>query len=119
MIKYIVALLSIFLGAYAQYFFKKGLSQFEIKGMSLLGILKSILFEWHILTGILFYAVSLVFWFYVLSQLPLSKAYPLVSIGYIISIFLGYYLLNEPLTTYKIIGVILICVGVVFISLSK
>lgn len=119
MIKYIIALVSISLGSYAQYFFKKGLTKFSLGELSLINLIKSIFSEWHIITGIMLYGISLLLWFYVLSQLPLSKAYPLVSLGYIISIFLGFYLLDEPLTTFKIIGVIFICIGVVFISLSK
>jgi drug/metabolite transporter (DMT)-like permease len=115
--KYLVALLSIMLGAFAQLFFKKGINRLDIKEYN--HIFLKFMTEWHILTGILCYGFSLLLWFYVLSQLPLSKAYPLVSIGYVISIFLGYYLLNEQITIFKFIGVVLISLGVLFISLSK
>ena len=67
-------------------------------------------------TGLFSYGMSVLLWFYVLSQMELSKAYPLVSIGYIITLFLGYFFLNEPITTTKVIGITLIIGGVFFLT---
>ena len=46
----------------------------------------------------------------------LSRAYPLVSLGYVFTLLLGHFLLNESVTCNKIIGVFFIMVGVYFIS---
>ncbi len=115
MIKYLAALISIFLGAFAQYFFKLGVKKIKLT------------FDvnfWHIFqnyqiwTGLFLYGLSVIIWFYVLSQLELSKAYPLVSIGYVLTLIIGYFWLDEALTLYKIIGIGFIIIGVIFISNS-
>lgn len=113
MIKYVFAFISIGLGSFAQFLFKRGVE--NIKIFNLKGIL-SLISNFNILGGLLLYALSLLMWFYVLSKMELSKAYPLVSIGYIFTAILGYYLLNESLSGFKLIGVGFIVLGVIFIS---
>lgn len=66
--------------------------------------------------GLLCYGLSLVFWLDVLSKLELSRAYPLVSLGYIASLILGYFFLHESITLSKVIGITLIISGVYFIA---
>lgn len=66
--------------------------------------------------GIISYGLSLLFWLYVLSKMELSKAYPLVSLGYVFSMVFAYLWLDESITALKIAGVILIITGVVCIS---
>jgi EamA-like transporter family. len=46
----------------------------------------------------------------------LSVAYPMLSIGYILIMLISYFLLNEPIGIYKIIGTLLIICGIYFIS---
>jgi len=111
--KYFAALISIILGSGAQYFFKVGVTQIKNSDhFILLDILKNI----PLLGGLFCYAVSVLIWFYVLSQMELSRAYPLVSIGYVFTLFLGYFLLGEALTWTKIIGICVIIIGVIIIS---
>lgn len=51
-------------------------------------------------------------WLYVLSQVPLSTAYPLISFSYVMMIGAAWYFYDEPITVAKVMGVILICGGV-------
>lgn len=115
MIKYLAALVSIFLGAFAQYFFKLGVSKIKL---ALDHSFWQVVQNFQIWTGLFLYGLSVIVWFYVLSQLELSKAYPLVSIGYILTLFIGYFWLGETLTLFKLIGIAFIVIGVVFISNS-
>jgi len=115
MIQYIAALISILLGSFAQYFFKIGLNNVEVKTFS--SIIK-LLLNFNIIIGIALYGISLLIWFYVLSLMELSKAYPLVSLGYVFTMIIAYLLLNEPITTFKVIGLLFIILGVIFISKS-
>lgn len=69
--------------------------------------------------GILSYFVSMLMWVYVLSFLKLSKAYPLLSIAYVL-VYLGAVWLpelNETMSSQKSIGVAIIIIGVVIVSL--
>jgi len=45
-------------------------------------------------------------------------AYPLLSIGYIITAIMGYYFLGENVNLTRIAGIALICFGIVVISRS-
>ncbi len=62
--------------------------------------------------GFFFYFVSALFYIVSLKHIPLSVAYPCLSIAYIITIFSSKMLFNEPITTHKMAGAFIIIVGV-------
>ncbi len=68
--------------------------------------------------GIIAYFVSAFFWIIALSKLELSYAYPLLSIGYVLVLFLSYFLFRESLNLHRLIGTVLIVAGIYFISRS-
>jgi multidrug transporter EmrE-like cation transporter len=68
--------------------------------------------------GMTCYAVSVVVWIMALSRIPVSVAYPLLSIGYIVNAFLAYWLFGEALTMQKLLGIGFIIVGVVLVVRS-
>ena len=73
----------------------------------------------YLWSGMLCYAVSIILWMVVLSKVNVSLAYPFLSIGYIITAVLAYFLVNEPLTLQKCIGIAVICAGVIILTYSK
>ena len=113
--KYVAALFSIMLGAFAQFFFKTGVEQLKLSSQE---IWQTAIKNFLLWMGIACYAVSLLLWFYVLSRMELSKAYPLVSGGYVITAILGFYFLNENLSLCRMIGIFCILTGIFFISKS-
>lgn len=62
--------------------------------------------------GLFVYAVSAAIWLIVISRLPLSFAYPILSTGYVAVVLLSAALFGEALSVWKIISVVLITVGV-------
>lgn len=112
---YIIALISILLGSIAQYLLKIGMTSVNLDKKL---IIKSLVTNIPLLGGISCYGLSMIFWLYVLSKLELSKAYPLVSLGYVFTLLLGYFLLHESVNNYKILGISLIILGVIFITKS-
>ena len=68
------------------------------------------------LFGLVLYAVSVVNWVVVLSRLDLSVAYPLMSVGYILTLIAGVWLFHEPITSARVVGIITIMVGVMLIT---
>lgn len=66
--------------------------------------------------GFILYCLAAVFYLISLKNIPLSVAYPMLSITYIITIFTSYFLFKEPITATKLIGSAFILVGVFFIS---
>jgi drug/metabolite transporter (DMT)-like permease len=64
------------------------------------------------------YGLSVVVWLVGLSRVPVSQAYPMLSMGYIINIGLAYWLLGEVPNAQRIIGIGVIVVGVVLVARS-
>ncbi|MGO9932732.1 MAG: SMR family transporter [Steroidobacteraceae bacterium] len=67
-------------------------------------------------TGMLCYAASICVWLAALSKAPVSTAYPMLSLGYVVVAFASVLWLGESLTVAKVLGIALICAGVVLVS---
>jgi multidrug transporter EmrE-like cation transporter len=67
-------------------------------------------------TGILCYAGSLCVWVAALTKAPVSTAYPMLSLGYVVVAAVSVAWLGESLTPAKLLGIALICGGVVLVS---
>ena len=64
------------------------------------------------IVGILLYAISAVFWLIVLSRVPLSVAYPVVAVGYVIVVLYSRFVFNEQVKWIAWVGLAFIVVGV-------
>ena len=69
-------------------------------------------------TGMLCYGASLCVWVAALAKAPVSTAYPMLSLGYVVVAAISVAWLGETLTAAKILGIALICIGVVLVSRS-
>jgi Membrane transporters of cations and cationic drugs len=108
----------VLLNAGAQLFIKAGTNALGTL-LSPEGILPSVLrvaTQPFILGGLFLYVVSVGIWIVVLSKVPVSIAYPMLSIGYIVSAFAGYLLFGESLTIMKLAGIGVIIVGVYMLA---
>jgi len=74
------------------------------------------LLEPFTIIGLLLYAISAVFWIAGLSKVELSRAYPLLGVGYALVFLLSIYLFKESITPFKVLGIILIIAGAYFIT---
>ncbi len=74
--------------------------------------------EPHILGGLACYVVSVVVWVVGLSKVPVSIAYPMLSLGYVINAVAAYYLLGESVTPMRLAGTAVIIVGVFVVARS-
>jgi drug/metabolite transporter (DMT)-like permease len=68
--------------------------------------------------GVFCYGMSLLLWLWTLSKVSVSVAYPMLSIGYILSVFAGYLWFGEPLSFTKLAGVVVIMGGVYLVAVS-
>ena len=62
--------------------------------------------------GMLCYGTSLLVWLAALSKAPVSTAYPMLSLGYVVNAVAAHYLLGEAVTLSRWFGIGLIIVGV-------
>lgn len=68
--------------------------------------------------GLVCYGTSVCVWVAALTKAPVSTAYPMLSLGYIVVAAVSVAWLGETLTAGKILGIALICTGVVLVSRS-
>ena len=68
--------------------------------------------------GMVCYGLSLCVWLAALSKAPVSIAYPMLSIGYVVVAAVAALWLGEALSTAKVLGIALICAGVAIVSRS-
>jgi multidrug transporter EmrE-like cation transporter len=66
--------------------------------------------------GLSCYGVSVLLWLGALSRVPVSIAYPLLSIGYVVNAFAAAALFGEALTVTKLAGIGLIVAGVLVLT---
>ncbi len=114
-------LLGVLLNAAAQLFLKEGMRRigyFEFTWTNAIPIGLQAAGNIFVLGGLLCYVISVVVWLMVLSRVEVSYAYPLLSVGYIVNAVAGYYLFQENLSLVRIIGILIICIGVYFVTKS-
>ena len=114
-------LFGVFLNACAQLFLKLGMTrigEFTFTLNNLWPIGWKVATNYFVILGLFCYIISVILWLMVLSRVPVGIAYPMVSIGYIITAVAGYFLLGEMLTTIRIIGIVVIILGVYLVVKS-
>jgi multidrug transporter EmrE-like cation transporter len=72
----------------------------------------------HFALGIACYALSVVVWIFGLSRVPVSIAYPLLSVGYVVNAVAAHYLLGEAVTASRWLGIGFIVIGVTLVARS-
>lgn len=74
--------------------------------------------ETHFLGGAALYVVSLVVWILGLSRVPVSIAYPMLSLGYVVNAIAAHYLLGETVSFQRWLGIGVIIAGVWLVARS-
>jgi drug/metabolite transporter (DMT)-like permease len=64
------------------------------------------------------YGLSVVVWLVGLSRVPVSQAYPMLSMGYVLNIGLAWWLLGEIPNAQRVVGIGIIVIGVVVVARS-
>ena len=112
----------VLLNAAAQLLLKAGtnaVGHFEFSIENVLPVGMRLALEPHIVGGVLCYVISLVVWIMGLSRVPVSVAYPMLSIGYVINAVAAWYLFGESLTALRLTGIGFIIVGVFLVAKSS
>ena len=114
-ISFSLILTGVLLNAAAQLLLKAGTTRvghFEFSADNILPVGWQLASQPHILAGLGCYVVSVVVWIMALSRVPVSIAYPMLSIGYVVNAFAAWWLFGESLAAQKLIGIGFIVVGV-------
>ncbi|UCH35512.1 MAG: multidrug resistance protein [Armatimonadota bacterium] len=119
----LLVFIAVVLASFGQIAMKHGMNLTGSLGPSpgvtiLFGLLKAV-FTPYVFLGLALYAISAMFWLMVLKQAQeLSYVYPLIGSTYVIVLLLSWLFFKEHITLVRSVGVVLICLGVVFVARS-
>ncbi len=112
-------LLTAILNAAAQLLLKQGMNrigEFAFSWSNIMPTMVKIAFSPLIIFGLFIYVFSVTVWLFVLSRVDASIAYPMSSLGYIITAIAAYFILNEQLSITQMLGIVVIIFGVYLIT---
>ena len=111
----IIMIVATLIGSLGSIFLKLGAAHFTIRFTfkNLIHLFRN----WRLILGIFLYALSTIPFIYLLRSVELSVLYPLTALGYIFVIFFSRLILKEHITSYKIVGILFIILGVIFVTL--
>ena len=101
-------LLSVLMNAAAQLLLKAGMNrigEFAFSWSNIMPIMLKVAISPLILLGLFIYVFSVTIWLLVLSRVDASIAYPMVSLGYIVTAIAAYFILNEQLSMTQMLGI--------------
>jgi len=114
-------LTSVVCGAIGQVLLKKGMATMgpvTIAVSRLPAILLGIATNPFVVVGLLIYVSGTLFWLAALSRVDLSFAYPFASLSYVLMLAAAWFLFSENISWMRILGTVVVALGVVLISRS-
>ena len=93
-----------------QLFLKAGAQ--HLAGHARLGFLLAAFRNVHVLAGLVAWTASTLCWLYVLRVAPLSRAYGLTSLTYVLILLASVYLFGEQVRRVHVVGTVLIVIGI-------
>jgi multidrug transporter EmrE-like cation transporter len=116
-----LVLAGVLLNACAQLLLKAGtnrVGEFAFSLANLVPVGAKLALSPFIAGGLACYVVSVVVWILALSRVPVSVAYPMLSIGYIVNALAAWALFGESLGAQKLVGIAFIVLGVFLVARS-
>ncbi|MFO7985885.1 MAG: SMR family transporter [Desulfatiglandaceae bacterium] len=113
--------LGVLLNACAQLCLKQGMrtiGHFDFSWHNLAPVGMQAALNPFVFAGLLCYVVSVGVWMMALSRVDVSYAYPLLSVGYIVTAFAGHLFFEEELGAVRWAGILIICLGVFLVTRS-
>ena len=115
---FILLFFNVLLTVMGQILFKHGMNTVgRVNSIrDVLGKLTQAFLNPYIISGIAIYGFTTLVWLIILSRVKLSIAYPLLSSGYVLSILFSWLLFKESIPKIRIIGAVIICIGVYLVA---
>jgi drug/metabolite transporter (DMT)-like permease len=114
---FLLILISVFLNALAQILMKGGMGKIGDVGLdNIKNVVLTVFINPLLLCAFFSFAISLLLWLIVLSRVDVSFAFPFNALGYIVVAIAGHFCFGEIITIPKILGIVIICLGVLVMS---
>ncbi|MBD2139496.1 EamA family transporter [Anabaena sp. FACHB-1237] len=118
--EFILLLMSVLISVTGQFFLKTGaLKLGKVHAGNILSHILSMITIPELLLGITCYGIGAIAYILLLTRVNLSIAGPAVSVGYIFSVLIGYFVLKEPISVTRVFGLGFIVLGVILVIWKK
>ena len=117
----LLLILSVASASAGQVLFKKGVlmtGEITLKD-SVVGELLRLIFQPVVFSGLALYVISTVLWLMALSKTTLNFAYPFTALTFALVMLSARFIFQEPIPTWRYVGILLICLGIFVSSLAK
>ena len=121
LVSFALVFTGVMLNAAAQLLLKAGVKDVGIIKLDAANIFSAglkLAFEPHILGGLTCYVISVVVWILALSRVQVSIAYPMLSLGYVVTAFIAWAFMGEAVNAMRLTGIAVIIVGVFLVARS-
>ena len=108
----VLVLVGSFIGSFGAVFLKAGAGKLRRD-------LKTLFFNWRLAAGVAMFLLSSFFFVLGVRKGELTILYPMVSLGYVWTLFWSRLFFKEPFTRFKLLGLALILVGIVVLNLGN
>jgi drug/metabolite transporter (DMT)-like permease len=108
----VLVLAASFVGSFGAVFLKLGANHLHRNVLSLF-------INWRLAIGVVFFVASSLLYLKGIREGELTILYPMVSLGYVWTLFWSRLFFKEPFTRNKFLGLGLILLGIVFLGLSN
>jgi len=110
---HLVLIFALIANAIANILIKEGMKAKDLDIGNVVATFKAIAFNPVVVAGVLFFGLALAAYSFVLSQIKLSVAYPIMTTaGFLIVVAYSFFKLQEQITTLQVGGLVLIAAGV-------
>lgn len=118
--EFLLLLMSVLTSVGGQFFLKIGaLKLGRVNIGNTVSHILSIVTTPELLTGLACYGLGALAYILLLTRVNLSVAGPSVSLVYVFSVLLGYFIFNEPIPVTRLVGLSLIISGVILVIWQK
>ena len=120
-VAFLLVLTGVMLNATAQIMLKAGVRHMGVISLQFPALVKagfSLAINPFIIAGLACYVVSVAVWLLALSRTAVSIAYPMLSMGYIVTAVVGWLYLGEQMNMTRWAGIIVIIIGVFLVARS-
>ena len=114
---FLILLVAIGLGAAGQIMLKSGLKELPDDSTTI-QVLLSVVTNTRVFFGFACYGLSSLVYLIALKRLPLSYAYPMVALSYVVVVGLSWKVFGETIPPLRIVALVVILSGVVMLALS-
>lgn len=122
MMTLILLIIPAFTGVAGQLLLKYGMSQMGALELSMAAV-PSILWKMgtsaYVVGGLAVYVSGIFFWLLALNRVDLSYAYPFASLSYVLIFLSSWLMLKEEISVMRVMGMLVICLGVFLVAMTK